>query len=246
MDSAPFCKVHPDPSRLAECAVMAKISISADFTKMAATSELSQIPLSWHNPPDQESIQLVPGSGLKVTPNPKTDYWQKTFRIPPASRASGHALVYKVPLDVEKYVFETTFSLDAKVCYDQAGIIVLADDNHWLKAGIEYEADGKPKMSCVVTNDASDWSYFTWSTSKGVTIRCTCVHYRKSDPKVCECLVEYRNENGQWEFLREAPILLSGEEKEQVRIGLMCCAPKKEGKEGMSVLFETFKLEQVQ
>ena len=226
---------------------MAKLSISVDFTNMAAESDLSQTLLSWHNPPDLlEGIQLVPGSGLKVTPNPNTDYWQKTFRIPPASRATGHALVYKVPLDVEKYIFETMFSLDAKVCYDQAGIIVLADDKHWLKAGIEYEADGKPKMSCVVTNDASDWSYFTWSTSKGVAIRCTCTHYRQSDPKVCECLVEYRNGNGEWEFLCEAPLLLSGEEKEQVRVGLMCCAPKKEGKEGMTALFENFKLEQVQ
>ena len=221
-----------------------KLSISLDFTQMAA-SNLSQIPLTWHNPPEQDDIQLLQGSGLKVIPKPKTDYWQKTFRNPPAARASGHALMYKVPVDVQKYVFETTFSLDAKVIYDQAGIMVYADDKHWLKAGIEYEADGKPKMSCVVTNEASDWSYFTWSTSKGVTVRCTCVHYRQSNPNVCECLVEYKNEAGEWIFLREAPLLLSGEEQEQVQVGLMCCAPKKEGKEGMTVVFENFKLRQV-
>lgn len=225
---------------------MAEVSISVDFTKMVSDSELNQIPvLKWHNPPDKDNIKIVSGSGLRLIPNPKTDFWQKPFRNPPASASSGHALVYKVSFDsVEKYTFETTFSLDAKVCYDQAGIIVLVDDKHWLKAGIELEADGKLKMSCVVTNDVSDWSYFTWPTSKGITIRCTCVHYPKSDPKVCECLVEYKDEKGEWVFLREAPLLISGEEREKIRIGLMCCAPKKEGEEGMSVLFENFKLDQ--
>ena len=97
-------------------------------------------------------------------------------------------------------------------------------------------------MSCVVTNDVSDWSYFTWSTSKQVTIRCTCNFYRSSAPNVCECLVEYKDRDGEWVFLREAPLILSGGGGEQVSVGLMCCAPKKEGKEGMSVLFENFKL----
>ena len=223
---------------------MASHSISVDFTQMTL-EEFSQIPLIWHNPPEQEDVELIQGTGLKVVPKPKTDYWLKPYCSPPAARASGHALVCKVPTNIQKYVFETTFSLDAKACYDQAGIIVLADDKHWLKAGIEYEADGKPKMSCVVTNDASDWSYFTWPTSTGVAIRCTCVQYRESRPKVCECLVEYKSEAGEWVFLRESPLLLTDEISEEVRVGLMCCAPKKEGREGMSVVFENFKLLQV-
>lgn len=223
---------------------MAFHSISVDFTQMTP-EELSQIPLTWHNPPEQVDIELVQGAGLKVIPKPKTDHWLKPYLIPPAARASGHALVCKVPTNIQKYLFETTFSLDAKVCYDQAGIIVLADDKHWLKAGIEYEADGKPKMSCVVTNDFSDWSYFTWPTSKGVAIRCTCVHYRECRPMVCECLVEYKNEVGEWVFLRESPLLLTNESSEEVRVGLMCCAPNKESREGMSVVFENFKLTQV-
>lgn len=224
---------------------MANLSLSLDLTQMTA-DELSQIPLVWRNPPDQEGIQLVQGEGLKIVPKPQTDYWLKPYLTPPASRASGHALLYKIPTDVEKYVFETTFSLDAKVCYDQAGLMVLVDDQHWLKTGIEYEADGKPKMSCVVTNDVSDWSYFTWSTSENITIRCTCVHYQSSTPKVCECLVEYKNkEDGQWVFLREAPLLLPDGGGEQVSVGLMCCAPKKEGSEGMNVVFENFKLEKM-
>lgn len=221
---------------------MAKLSVSLDFTQMSE-DELSKIPLTWHNPPAQDGIQLLQGAGLKVIPKPGVDYWQKTYRIPPASRATGHALVYEIPLDVEKYVFETTFSLEAKDCYDQAGLIVLADDKHWLKTGIEYEADGKPKMSCVVTNDASDWSYFNYPTSKGITIRCTCIHYKQSTPQVCECLVEYKNAEGEWMFLREAPLLLTSFEK--LCVGLLCAAPKKVGQEGMNVVFENFKLDQL-
>ena len=224
---------------------MASLSVSLDFTQMSA-EELSEIPLSWQNPPDKEGIQLLSGDGLQIIPKPGVDFWLKHYLSPPAASASGHALLYKVPADVEKYVFETTFSLEAKDCYDQAGLMVLADDKHWLKTGIEYEADGKPKMSCVVTNDVSDWSYFNYSTSKGVAIRCTCTHYRQSSPKVCECLIEYKNEAGEWVFLREAPLLLSDESMEEVRVGVMIAAPKKEpGKEGMSVVFENFKLSQV-
>lgn len=41
--------------------------------------------------------------------------------------------------------------------FDQAGVIVYQDPDHWLKAGIEA-SDGQPRLSAVVTNTYSDWS----------------------------------------------------------------------------------------
>ena len=81
--------------------------------------------LKWLNPPDDDGIELSPGIGLKITPNPKTDYWLKDFRVPPAHRVSGHALLYTVPAQLNEWVFNTTFTLEGKVLYDQAGIMVL-------------------------------------------------------------------------------------------------------------------------
>ncbi|GAB3598608.1 DUF1349 domain-containing protein [Microbacterium tumbae] len=41
--------------------------------------------------------------------------------------------------------------------FDQAGLIVRFDDEHWIKAGTEF-ADGLPRIGAVVTDGLSDWS----------------------------------------------------------------------------------------
>ena len=55
--------------------------------------------------------------------------------------------------------------------FDQAGLVVYFDEDHWLKAGIEV-VDGIPRLSCVVTNKFSDWSTQQWS-SANVRLRVT-------------------------------------------------------------------------
>jgi regulation of enolase protein 1 (concanavalin A-like superfamily) len=56
----------------------------------------------------------------------------------------------------------TAFTLYPKAQFDQAGIMVLVNENCWVKAGIEF-TDGVPRLSCVVTNDGfSDWSTQEW------------------------------------------------------------------------------------
>jgi len=57
---------------------------------------------------------------------------------------------------------ETTFSLTPKSQFDQAGILIRLDKEHWIKAGIEV-VDEQPRLSCVVTNGFSDWSTQPWS-----------------------------------------------------------------------------------
>jgi regulation of enolase protein 1 (concanavalin A-like superfamily) len=52
---------------------------------------------------------------------------------------------------------EVTFVLDYSGQFDQAGIIVYSDSQHWIKAGVE-SADGFPQVGAVVTSVNSDWS----------------------------------------------------------------------------------------
>ena len=61
-----------------------------------------------------------------------------------------------VPANTE-LTMEVLFELHAVSQFDQAGLIVYVDEDHWLKAGIEV-VDGIPRLSCVVTNNYSDWS----------------------------------------------------------------------------------------
>ena len=55
----------------------------------------------------------------------------------------------KIPWE-EEATITTSFTLKPKEQFDQAGIMVVVDENVWVKAGIEY-TDGFPNLSCVVT-----------------------------------------------------------------------------------------------
>ena len=48
--------------------------------------------------------------------------------------------------------------------YDQVGLMVVASDERWLKAGIEV--DGERWLSAVHTRDESDWSRERWDASE--------------------------------------------------------------------------------
>ncbi len=112
------------------------------------------------------------------------------------------------------------------------GLMVYLDEKHWLKAGLEIE-NGKPNMSCVVTNGESDWNYIPWP-AKEARLRVTVTQY----PRICDCQVEYESDDGgEWFLLRDACISLTGEE--EVRVGLLCAAPKKETEnDGMEAFFK--------
>ena len=57
---------------------------------------------------------------------------------------------------------ETKFTITPKAQFDQAGIMIRLDSDHWIKTGIEV-VDGLPRPSCVVTNSFSDWSTQNWN-----------------------------------------------------------------------------------
>ena len=205
-----------------------------DFSSMSC---LESCGLTWKN--DPATAKLEEGEGLRVTPKPKTDFWCKTFREPPVNRASGHALLHPIPLSLQMWSAEVMFTLNPKVRYDQAGMMVYSNDRHWLKAGIEVEGDA-PQMSCVITDGESDWSYKTWPTTKDIQIRVLGTMFNR----VCECKVEYFVKgDGEWCFLREGSISLTNEGA-GVSVGVMCCAPKKEhlDEEGMDVVFKSLVL----
>lgn len=52
---------------------------------------------------------------------------------------------------------EVSFTAAFEAQFDQAGLLVRAGDEDWIKAGVEY-ADGVPQVGAVVTHGSSDWS----------------------------------------------------------------------------------------
>jgi len=142
---------------------------------------------SWLNPP--EHVEWKKGEGLVVTPKAKTDFWSKPFRDDPAFSTSGHMLSIDIGETTQEWVGLVQFSLEPTILYDQAGLMIYVDDKHWIKAGIEME-EGIPRMSCVVTNEVSDWSYFTHPRTKDVSMRVHSRLYKQGVHQyVCVCFV---------------------------------------------------------
>jgi len=118
----------------------------------------------WLNPP-VKAIQE--SSHLKVTTVHESDFWRNTSYG--FVHDSGHALLTDFPAGKS---MEVSFILDYSGQFDQAGIIVYSDSQHWIKAGVE-SADGLPQVGAVVTSINSDWSLApvpAWM-GKEVTVR---------------------------------------------------------------------------
>jgi len=103
----------------------------------------------WINPPTQWSVD---DNELRVETDPNTDFWRHTAYG--FVHHSGHALVKEFVPDSS---VEITIAADYSHQFDQAGIMVWADETNWVKCGLEY-ADGVLGVGAVVTREYSDWS----------------------------------------------------------------------------------------
>lgn len=129
---------------------------------------------------------------------------------------NGHFLARPSP---QKCMVETEFQLEAGAQFDQAGLMVRVSKQHWIKAGFEY-VDGACQLSCVVTNDCSDWSTQEWGHGNCLGLRV----YRQGQDYVLEA----RNPTtGNWSFYRICRLHHNPEA--EVNIGLFACSPVARG-----------------
>lgn len=163
----------------------------------------------WINEPatwcwQQDSLQVITDGA--------TDFWQKTWYG--FQRFTGHALVTEVAGD---FTFQVRVRGAFTTLYDQAGILLLADDENWLKAGIEYN-DGAPAIGSVFTCGHSDWATGIFSGDPAdFWLRLS----RKGDA----LRLQYSIDGLSWPLLRlcQLPAGLSWS------VGVMCCTPERQG-----------------
>ncbi len=105
--------------------------------------------MRWLNPPPSVSAA---GDGLEVVTGEKTDFWVATGYG--FTHDDGHFL--GIPLAGDAAI-SLTFRGDFTAEYDQAGLMLRAGPDLWLKAGVEV-AHGEFLASAVVTVGRSDWS----------------------------------------------------------------------------------------
>ena len=169
--------------------------------------------LRWYCAPDcwQEDDSLVEGSRegrdgswevddegeLVVKPPAKKDFWRKTYYEPILCKDDGPCLFATVPNN-KPIMATTSFTIGGTTRqFDQAGLFVRLDSEHWLKAGIEI-VDGKPRLSCVCCNVYSDWSTQNYwkETAEKVKIR---LHILPNRGIVVEA---WEESTSSWTFIR--------------------------------------------
>ena len=89
---------------------------------------------------------------LQVNVDPGTDFWRVTGYG--YIRDSGHVYGEVLAGDLDVAVrIRGNWSAQ----YDQAGVMLRADERTWLKTGIEF-FEGRPRLSTVLTLGMSSWS----------------------------------------------------------------------------------------
>jgi len=94
----------------------------------------------------------VEGDALRVAAAEGSDAWRHTAYG--FVHDTEHALLAPFPVGS---AMEVEFGADFTAEFDQAGLFVRSDDEHWMKSGVEF-ADGVLNVGAVVTAVRSDWS----------------------------------------------------------------------------------------
>ena len=111
--------------------------------------------------------------------------------------------------------------------YDQAGLMVRIDEQHWIKAGVEF-SDGQALLSTVLTNGMSDGAVAPApSFDDGFWLRVTVA--------AGVVRVQYSADGITWPMLRLAPFPAAP----RYLVGPMCCTPQRAG---LEVAFSEFAL----
>jgi regulation of enolase protein 1 (concanavalin A-like superfamily) len=155
-------------------------------------------------------------SALVVEPQAGTDFWRKTYYGFEAD--TGHFLSAAV---------SGNFVMTGKVKflpvhqYDQAGLMVRADGNCWIKTSVEYEEQEPPKLGVVVTNGGySDWSVQNFDPARNEL-------WLRISRKNSDFVVEHSHKGQIWELLRIAH--LHAQASASIDCGVYACSPKGAG-----------------
>ena len=163
---------------------------------------------TWTTPPVATAED---GTDLLGTAAEGSDAWRHTAYG--FVHDDAHALL--APLDG---AVEVTFDAGYDQQFDQAGLMVRADAETWIKAGVEF-SDGVPQLGAVVTLGRSDWSVSPvpeWA-GRRVTVRAS----RSGDAVT----VRARVDDEPFRLVRVCPFppdVAAG-------AGPYCCAPTRDG-----------------
>jgi regulation of enolase protein 1 (concanavalin A-like superfamily) len=176
------------------------------------SNDIDWAELEWLNPPLRADLQ---GNVLEVEARPRSDFWRRTQDG--GVRDDAHFLSRRF---VGNGWVEVTFSGTFPSLYDQAGLMLRAREDEWIKAGVE-RVGGELLASAVVTHGQSDWSVAPLPVGfdgSRVTVRAS-----RSGNAVT---IRHRfGDQATWRTLRMAYFAPEVE----LSVGVMCCSPTGSG-----------------
>jgi regulation of enolase protein 1 (concanavalin A-like superfamily) len=107
----------------------------------------------WINPPHQYEVFE---NAVKLTTDPHTDFWQRTYY----GFRNGNAPALLLESS-ENFTFTLKVSFEYGERFDQCGVIIYLDSENWFKASNENETDQFSRLGSVVTN----FGYSDWATT---------------------------------------------------------------------------------
>ncbi|OLV19820.1 DUF1349 domain-containing protein [Deinococcus marmoris] len=173
----------------------------------------------WHAEP--QSWAAHEDGTLEVVTAKGGDFWRETQYG--FVRDDGHAFLRDAP---DEFTATVRVRGEYAELYDQAGLMLRADAQHWCKVGVEYV--GRQQWSAVVTHEKSDWSVQPADEHSEVIFRMI----RRDDALILHARADV---NAPWTLLRVAPFPPGL----RARVGVVACSPQREG---FRVMFEEFQL----
>ncbi|GAA1891593.1 DUF1349 domain-containing protein [Asanoa iriomotensis] len=167
--------------------------------------------MTWLNEPTDWSVD---GDEIRAVTGPQTDFWRATFYG--WTTDSGHFFSQPVTGD---FTAEAVVSAAHTTRFDQAGLMVRADERNWCKSGLEVTS-GVVQVSTVYTREFSDLSVAPLLGEPGVV----SMRVTRFDAALA---VHCRVGDGRWELLRLGHLDLPA----TVDVGVMCCSPERAGLE---------------
>ncbi|REC44119.1 DUF1349 domain-containing protein [Chryseobacterium pennipullorum] len=187
------------------------------FTQQIYAQTLEK--MTWFNEPEKWEIK---NNTLSMFVTPQSDYW----RISHYGFTVDDAPFYYSTYGGE---FETKVKITGsyKARFDQMGLMLRTDKEHYIKAGIEF-VDGKYHLSTVATDGKSDWSVITLDKIPSAV-------WIKAVRRLDAVEVFYSFDDQNYKMMRNAPF----PDNTPVMVGLMAACPDGNG---FNAVFENFSV----
>ena len=164
----------------------------------------------WLNEPAQHAFDQA--GTLHVTTAANSDFWRETHYG--FLRDSGHFLGMRTP---PAFTCQLRIRGSYEALYDQAGLMVRVDEQHWVKAGIEV-SDGLAMLSSVRTEGRSDWATAPFGGDAGD-------FWMRATVADAVLRLQVSSDGVHWPLVRLCPLPASA----HYWAGPMACSPERGG-----------------